>query len=176
MISTEGWHARRAANFYGPEAAGLPRAARIDFARQRIAAVEDAEAQRRTQLWADHKQDCAECRGGGFCIWRFATDQEGLDVSALLSFLSEVVRAEEADAQYAARARDAGVDYRRHLESAYWQNLTQRKFVLVARRCERCGQSGKLEGHHRHYETLGYERLEDIEALCRQCHQREPRY
>ena len=79
---------------------------------------------------------------------------------------------------YAARARECGVIYAHHIDGfcAYWQNLTNRRFAAANWKCERCGRDGKLEGHHLHYETLGFEELEDIRARCRQCHQLEPRF
>lgn len=41
-------------------------------------------------------------------------------------------------------------------------------------RCEACDrQTGGLEGHHLHYDTLGFEEVDDIRALCRQCHEDE---
>jgi hypothetical protein len=37
-------------------------------------------------------------------------------------------------------------------------------------RCERCGRRRRLELHHRHYNSQGRERPEDLYALCRDCH------
>ena len=45
-------------------------------------------------------------------------------------------------------------------------------------RCERQKpgeprHEGPLEVHHRHYDTLGNERLDDVEVLCSSCHRNE---
>lgn len=92
--------------FYGLGICRLPRAARIDFTRQQIAAGELAEEQRRARLFEEHKRDCVDCqRGDRFCLWHCSTDQEGLDVRNRLSRMRDIISAEEADEQYAAKAR-----------------------------------------------------------------------
>lgn len=47
-----------------------------------------------------------------------------------------------------------------------------RRLVLHRARwlCEDCGKFATLEMHHRHYETVGNEKPEDLAALCRECH------
>lgn len=62
-------------------------------------------------------------------------------------------------------------EYRRYIESAEWR-LTRYRALKAARwMCSSCGRSGlPLEVHHRHYETLGNERLSDLRVLCRRCH------
>lgn len=39
--------------------------------------------------------------------------------------------------------------------------------------CENCGLMLPLELHHLHYETVGWERPDDLKALCRDCHRSE---
>jgi HNH endonuclease len=67
--------------------------------------------------------------------------------------------------------------YRRTLASPRWRALKLRRAVLVGFRCERCpyrespnNLARGFELHHRHYLTVGEERLEDVELLCRSCH------
>src|SRR5688500_3895115 len=36
--------------------------------------------------------------------------------------------------------------------------------------CEGCGERSMLAVHHLHYETLGDEGLDDLQALCEDCH------
>jgi hypothetical protein len=38
-------------------------------------------------------------------------------------------------------------------------------------RCGGCGRQRLLECYHEHYDTLGSEELDDVEALCRACHE-----
>lgn len=58
--------------------------------------------------------------------------------------------------------------YERHLKSRWWKDF---RAVLLAERpcCERCGAKA-TDVHHKHYDTVGRERLEDMEALCAPCH------
>lgn len=56
------------------------------------------------------------------------------------------------------------------LESKRWKELRRRRIREVGGKCERCGASGVLELHHRHYQTLGEERPSDVEVVCRRCH------
>jgi hypothetical protein len=66
--------------------------------------------------------------------------------------------------------------YLEHLESTYWHALRKRALERANYQCERfgCGRGNcVLEMHHLHYLTLFHERLEDVEMLCDDCHQRE---
>jgi hypothetical protein len=78
----------------------------------------------------------------------------------------------------------------KYLYSPHWRAF--RELALDAQKkrlgrniCERCSTdtserfSHELHIHHRTYERLGEERLEDVEILCRECHDkihlRDPR-
>jgi 5-methylcytosine-specific restriction endonuclease McrA len=64
--------------------------------------------------------------------------------------------------------------YEEHLRSSQWQSIREIKIDSVGDRCERCGNDYlQLEVHHRHYRTLGREQLEDLEVLCKKCHEDE---
>src|SRR6516162_6626157 len=54
-------------------------------------------------------------------------------------------------------------DYNRHIGSTDWERLKREIIKVRGNRCERCGVSGYLELHHKHYHSLGNERLEDVE-------------
>ena len=41
--------------------------------------------------------------------------------------------------------------------------------------CEGCGEFVQLTLHHLHYDTVGRERPEDLEALCWPCHKQRHR-
>lgn len=62
--------------------------------------------------------------------------------------------------------------YRRRLLAEDWRKVIRPRIIARARgRCERCGcRSEILEVHHRHYESLWNEALEDLVALCPPCH------
>jgi hypothetical protein len=62
-------------------------------------------------------------------------------------------------------------EYGRYLASREWalkkRDLRERSNAM----CERCGRGPYQETHHLTYERIGHERLEDLQALCRRCHQ-----
>ncbi len=60
--------------------------------------------------------------------------------------------------------------YLQYLASEDWQR--KRKAVLrrAGYRCERCRKAKPLDIHHLTYARFGNEDLEDLRALCRDCH------
>jgi 5-methylcytosine-specific restriction endonuclease McrA len=61
----------------------------------------------------------------------------------------------------------------RNQRSERYRELRSQALAAAGHRCERCNGSGQLELHHKHYATLGFETLKDIEMLCRSCHETE---
>ncbi len=60
--------------------------------------------------------------------------------------------------------------YQVALASQHWAGL--RVGVIKKRkRCQRCGSRCFLELHHLHYETLGAETEQDVELVCKECHE-----
>ena len=65
------------------------------------------------------------------------------------------------------------VDYNAYLKSPEWDEKRREAIQQAGGRCARCGRTDlPLEVHHLHYETLGDEGPEDLEALCKDCHPR----
>lgn len=72
------------------------------------------------------------------------------------------------------------VTYRETLASPRWQQLKWRRIMRAGFACERCGLRYRglrvtgamrwFELHHRHYETVGHETIDDVLILCRLCH------
>lgn len=60
--------------------------------------------------------------------------------------------------------------YKLAIASYYWQVLKRDIVFWCRSRCQRCKSHGPLELHHLHYHSLGRERPEDVEALCKACH------
>ena len=171
MSSERGW-ARRAAQFYGSQVAQKSRAERIELLRAKIAELERSIAEQNEAHMASCEK-CQRARGQNpfddFCFYRFEAKPEWDRIQYLRSLTSQ----EQADELYARQARENGVDYREHIDGfcRYWQNLRHRKFVAADWKCERCGkETGALEAHHLHYETVGFEELSDLMALCPSCH------
>ena len=77
--------------------------------------------------------------------------------------------------------------YRDYLKSPEWQQLRQKVFQRALRNagsnnlhgiCERCGyQPWKpcLQLHHKTYENIYHEKLDDLILLCPRCHAAEKR-
>ena len=60
--------------------------------------------------------------------------------------------------------------YEDYLASLHWRCLRELK-LKINPRCEKCHrQFSSMEVHHLHYKTLGEEKLEDLQTLCRLCH------
>jgi 5-methylcytosine-specific restriction endonuclease McrA len=61
--------------------------------------------------------------------------------------------------------------YQKYISSGEWK---RRKLKIIEQRgnqCERCKLVGvSIEVHHVHYRSLGNEKPEDFELLCRECH------
>jgi 5-methylcytosine-specific restriction endonuclease McrA len=60
--------------------------------------------------------------------------------------------------------------YHAYLSSEAWQR--KRKAVLrrAGYRCERCHAAKPLDIHHLTYARFGNEEMDDLRALCRDCH------
>lgn len=59
------------------------------------------------------------------------------------------------------------------LESDFWINLSRLKRGLT-KKCERCSSTQYLQSHHRFYRDHWFDtKLDDLECLCRRCHQNE---
>lgn len=60
--------------------------------------------------------------------------------------------------------------YAKYINSKDWRNKSKYALHKRGNRCERCYSKKQLEVHHKHYDTLYLERLEDVEVLCKKCH------
>lgn len=63
-----------------------------------------------------------------------------------------------------------GTEYIAYLQSPEWK---ERRALLLQKyhhRCQVCNGVQQLQLHHRTYERLGNEHMEDLTVLCRECH------
>jgi 5-methylcytosine-specific restriction endonuclease McrA len=67
-------------------------------------------------------------------------------------------------------SKRAKAQYRRYLQSEWWKYRRVRALVRVWYLCQKCKQAWARQVHHRHYNSLGSERDEDLMALCERCH------
>lgn len=66
--------------------------------------------------------------------------------------------------------------YHDYLRSDKWKQKREDLFKIRGRRCERYVEgkcSNKIEVHHKTYENIFDEKLEDLEVLCNVCHRKE---
>ncbi len=64
--------------------------------------------------------------------------------------------------------------YVRYMRSPTWRKRRQDAIKRQGHRCERCKmfrfRKGDLQVHHLTYDRLGKERNEDLQVVCRHCH------
>lgn len=64
----------------------------------------------------------------------------------------------------------ARADYAAYLKSKHWQRVRKHAHEFYGRKCCRCGSKNILEVNHRHYNSLGHEKMKDVKLLCNRCH------
>lgn len=62
------------------------------------------------------------------------------------------------------------VDYKAYLKSKRWLAKRLKLFAVRGRACEQCGSTVTIHVHHKTYERLGNEKLNDLMVLCKACH------
>lgn len=62
--------------------------------------------------------------------------------------------------------------YHEYIDSPEWRERVNHYKELAGRRCQECGATTRLTGHHRHYLNIGNEPPDDIEILCWPCHRK----
>lgn len=60
--------------------------------------------------------------------------------------------------------------YDEYLQSEHWQKLRKMILISAGEKCQRCGSRAALQVHHETYDNLGHERVDDLLAVCRECH------
>jgi hypothetical protein len=61
-------------------------------------------------------------------------------------------------------------DYSKYLQSEHWQETRLKALERAQNRCQVCNSPDDLHVHHRTYDNIGKEPLEDLIVLCRPCH------
>ena len=63
------------------------------------------------------------------------------------------------------------MDYKDYLKSDRWREIRRRIWRAAKGRCALCGEKGSAV-HHKTYARVGNEWEEDLELLCKLCHDR----
>ena len=62
-------------------------------------------------------------------------------------------------------------EYKRYLRSPEWRERRKMFLEMANNECEECGSKKKLQVHHKNYDCLGDEEVDDVEVLCKDCHE-----
>lgn len=62
--------------------------------------------------------------------------------------------------------------YRKYLHTSAWKKKRKQALTRAGHRCESCASGASLTVHHLTYDNLYREPLEDLQVLCRPCHER----
>lgn len=63
------------------------------------------------------------------------------------------------------------IPYRQYIESDAWKRKRERRLIHDGYRCKLCGSAKNLQVHHVTYERLGFEQMDDLVTLCKDCHE-----
>ena len=62
--------------------------------------------------------------------------------------------------------------YQSYLRSVEWKEKRKEFLEDAGYCCERCGEYANVV-HHKHYNSIGNEERDDVEVLCKECHDNE---
>lgn len=139
-----------------------------------------------SELGAQYK--CLECReplethgrdqyeSRRVALASFLAHQRGTYVSTeivcalLCDFCGDLYRL----AQWEQIKKLRGMEYQEYLLTREWRLRREQKLQSVEHHCQGCEWQGPpLEVHHRCYDWVGDELLQDLTVYCRECHQRQ---
>ncbi len=60
--------------------------------------------------------------------------------------------------------------YEEYMATDHWKNKRSAKLASCRYACQICNSNDRLTVHHRTYERMGHEDLEDLTVMCRRCH------
>ena len=75
------------------------------------------------------------------------------------------------DARSAKRNRLFWDYHKSYMKSMRWHLLRAKALTRDEYKCAVCQSTDTLQLHHRHYENMGCENLEDVITLCKKCHE-----
>lgn len=109
--------------------------------------------------------------------WIFDIPSKSNYPSHTIKYERETDIVESSDEDERDIARDELINlkimpYKEYLQTPHWQAIRREKLAEANYTCEHCGLNKKLEIDHLHYATRGEEELFDLQALCRDCHQK----
>ena len=61
--------------------------------------------------------------------------------------------------------------YLAYLKSPEWREKRKEFIDLANNECQECGCNEHLQVHHLNYDNIGDETEDDVEVLCKECHE-----
>jgi hypothetical protein len=87
-------------------------------------------------------------------------------------FKEEFIAQSKAEFFDARRAKYGGyLSYYEYIVSPEWRTRSIAVCTSRGSKCEVCGSKEKIQVHHRSYERMGQETEEDLEVVCKSCHE-----
>jgi 5-methylcytosine-specific restriction endonuclease McrA len=62
-------------------------------------------------------------------------------------------------------------EYLSYLRSKEWREKRKEFLEEANYECSECGEKKNLQVHHLNYDCVGEEDFDDVEVLCKECHQ-----
>lgn len=62
-------------------------------------------------------------------------------------------------------------EYKAYLRSSEWRERRKEFIEEVNGECEDCGSKKNIQVHHLNYDNIGDETEDDVEVLCKDCHE-----
>lgn len=62
-------------------------------------------------------------------------------------------------------------EYEQYLQSPEWREFRKKAFEHYGRKCSKCGTDKRLQVHHKTYDNIFHELLDDVMILCRTHHE-----
>lgn len=66
--------------------------------------------------------------------------------------------------------------YCQYLKSHEWKEIRDKRKKLDGKKCSICGSKSKLHVHHKTYDNIGREDMDDLITVCYECHRKIHHY
>ena len=110
-------------------------------------------------------------------VFSFEPNRQKIDeamTKAASQFFATLWEIDRQWSQYKPRLiisqHDRRYRYDQYLRSQQWDLIRRQVRTKYKDTCQECFKAGKVEVHHKTYERIGAEHLDDLVALCRTCH------
>ncbi|OGP68123.1 MAG: hypothetical protein A2031_03720 [Deltaproteobacteria bacterium RBG_19FT_COMBO_43_11] len=92
------------------------------------------------------------------------------DLQLSLDFNCSTLKGKKEKANCLLGSKSAHMGYKKYIQSLEWKKKRDKAFEILGRKCAKCKRKDNLEVHHKNYENLYEERVNDVVVLCTICH------